>query len=236
MKLSTLNSKLNLLAVGSNAKTIKSDNDNQLTAILYLAPSTNSGYNTCPKASPGCTAACLYTAGRGKFSTVQNARIRKTKLFFEDRNTFLKQLHSDLSLFENYCKDNDIKPFVRLNGTSDISWEKYGIFDKYPNIQFYDYTKILNRKVSKYSNYHLTFSRSEDTKESDIVRAFSQNMNTTIVFKDEIPVTWKIQGTDYKVIDGDLNDLRPLDEPNVIVALKAKGDAKSDTSGFVIHG
>lgn len=236
MKLSTLNSKLNLLAVGSNAKTSKGDGEEYLTAILYLAPSTNSGYNTCPKASPGCTAACLYTAGRGKFSSVQNARIRKTKLFFEDRDTFLKQLHSDISLFETYCKDNNIKPFIRLNGTSDISWEKYGIFEKYPDIQFYDYTKILNRKVSKYSNYHLTFSRSENTPDSDIIKAFKQNMNTTVVFKDEIPVVWKIQNKEYKVIDGDTNDLRPLDENNVIVALKAKGDAKKDTSGFVIYG
>ena len=115
MKLSTLNSKFNLLAVGSNAKTSKGDGEEYLTAILYLAPSTNSGYNTCPKASPGCAAACLYTAGRGKFSSVQNARIRKTKLFFEDRDTFLKQLHSDISMFQKYCKDNNIKPFVRLN-------------------------------------------------------------------------------------------------------------------------
>lgn len=115
MKLSTLNAKLNLLAVGTNSKTIKSDDEEYLTAILYLAPSTNSGYNTCPKASEGCKQACLYTAGRGKFSNVQNARIRKTKLFFEQRDIFLQQLHQDIELFQKYCKDNNIKPFVRLN-------------------------------------------------------------------------------------------------------------------------
>ena len=194
------------------------------------------GYNTCTKASEGCKQACLYTAGRGKFSNVQNARIRKTKLFFEQRDIFLQQLHQDIELFQKYCKNNNVKPMVRLNGTSDISWEKYGIFEKYSDVQFYDYTKILNRKVSKYPNYHLTYSRSENTTEEDILKAFRQNMNTTVVFREEIPVVWKVQDKEFKVIDGDVNDLRPLDETGVIVGLKAKGDAKSDTSGFVIHG
>ena len=56
--------KLNLLSVGTNAKTSKGDDENTLTAILYLAPNTISGYNVCPNASPGCIASCLFTAGR----------------------------------------------------------------------------------------------------------------------------------------------------------------------------
>ena len=39
---------------------------------------------------------------------------------------------------------------------------------------------------------------------------------------------------DVKVIDGDEHDMRFLDEPNVVVGLKAKGKAKKDSSGFVI--
>ena len=35
MKLSTLNGKMNLLAIGTNSKTAKGDDDTKLTAIMY---------------------------------------------------------------------------------------------------------------------------------------------------------------------------------------------------------
>ena len=183
----------------------------------------------------GCRAACLSTAGRGKFSNVKEARLRKTKLFFEDRATFLKQLEQDIALFAKYCEQNKIKAYVRLNGTSDISWEKYGIFEKFPQVQFYDYTKVHNRKVSHLSNYHLTYSRSEDSSDADLTKALNSGMNVAVVFHKELPVKWVINSKEIPVINGDTNDLRPLDPKQSIVGLVSKGDAKKDSSGFVIY-
>jgi len=231
MKLSTLNSKLNLLSVGTNAKTIKSDKlDDSLTAIMYLAPANLSGYEVCPNRSNGCTASCLFTAGRGNMNTVQQARIRKTKLFFEDNKQFLTLLHSDLSLFLSFCKQESKTAYVRLNGTSDIDWENYLDFSKYPDIIFYDYTKRTDRSLNTLpTNYHITFSKDERTSDSEI-SSIIHSVNVAVVF-DTVPDTWN----GYKVIQGDLTDLRPKDEKGVIVGLKAKGKAKKDTSGFVIR-
>lgn len=160
---------------------------------------------------------------------VQEARVRKTKWFFENRDTFLVQLKEDLTLFKEYCEASGITPYVRLNGTSDISWEKYGIFSDFPTLNFYDYTKIPTRKVSLYKNYHLTFSRDETTTDETIMEVIS-TMNVAVVF-NEVPVVWK----GITVIDGDKDDLRIKDDRNVIVGLKSKGKARKDTSGFVVH-
>ena len=108
MKLSTLNGKMNLLAIGTNSKTAKGDDDTKLTAIMYLAPAEISGYEVCPNRSEGCTNSCLFTAGRGAMTNVQQARVRKTKMFFEDQTNFLKLLNDDITLFEKYCIENNI--------------------------------------------------------------------------------------------------------------------------------
>lgn len=231
---SSLNSKMQLLSVGTNAKTSKGDSDEVLTAIMYLAPHDMSGYEVCPSSSEGCRNVCLVSAGRGSMTSVQQARIRKTKLFFEDNTVFMQQLLSDITLFETYCTNNNVQGFVRLNGTSDILWETYGFFDKFPTLKFYDYTKIHGRDVSEYPNYRLTFSRSEDHTEDDIHQAIKLGHNVAIVF-EKVPETY----LDIPVIQGDLSDLRWEDPVGVIVGLKAKGKARKSTQaedkGFVIR-
>ena len=139
--------------------------------------------------------------------------------------------------FSSYCKKKDIKPVVRLNGTSDIAFHKKGIMDEFPGIQFYDYTKypFAKRPTSKLpSNYHLTFSRSEHAISysigADIGNNLENGRNVAVVF-DVVPTTWH----GIKVIDGDSHDMRFLDSVGVIVGLKAKGEAKKDTSGFVVR-
>lgn len=233
-KISTLNSKMKLLSVGTNAKTIKGDTDAELTAIMYLAPHNMSGYDVCPSSSEGCRNVCLVTAGRGSMTSVQQARIRKTVLFFEERKTFLDTLISDLSLFSSFCTDNDIQGYVRLNGTSDILWEDFNIFEKFPTINFYDYTKILGRDVSNIPNYRLTFSRSENTTDHDVTSLLKSGYNVSIVF-DKVPKEY----LGNTVIEGDLTDLRWEDPTGVIVGLKAKGKAvkasKDEDKGFVIR-
>lgn len=224
---------------GSNAKTVKGD-DEYLTAIMYLAPFKLSGVgNTCAMAEMAkCHAPCLNTAGRGKFSNIQKARIRKTKWFFEDRQSFLSQLDNDIQKFIDFCDRHSVKPAIRLNGTSDIRWELYkgddglNVFERFPTVQFYDYTKIANRKVKLIGNYYLTWSYSQaDKAYADMAKlAKKNNMNIAVVFRNEMPKKF----LNWKVIDGDKDDLRFLDPPRSIVGLKAKGKAKSDKSGFVI--
>lgn len=189
--------------------------------------------NLCSKASEGCAKACLYSAGRGAFSNVQNARINKTKLFFQNNKQFMLSLQNDISLFESYCIENKIQGYVRLNGTSDVDWQKLKIdsvslFEKFPNIIFYDYTKDFSKK-SIHKNYDLTYSRSEVTKDNSILNRIKQGTNVAIVF-DKLPLLWN----GIEVVNGDLNDLRPLDKKGVIVGLVAKGSAKKDDSGFVV--
>lgn len=222
-----------LLSVGTNAKTVKGDKSSEyLTAILYMAPHTSNsrGINLCPKASNGCAKACLYTSGRGRFSSVQNARTAKAEWFISDREGFLEQLHRELLDFSRYARLRGKKPAVRLNGTTDILWETLLDMSVYPEIQFYDYTKYqVRRKAEALPNYHLTFSRSETLDPQDIPPML-ERMNVAVVF-DSLPKEY----LGIPVIDGDKTDLRFLDPSGVIVGLTAKGDAKKDTSGFVIH-
>jgi hypothetical protein len=162
------------------------------------------------------------------------ARKRKTQFFANDRQGFLELLIDDVQKAINYSTKKGFIPVFRLNGTSDISWEKYKIngktiFEHFPNTQFYDYTKILHRKVLHISNYHLTFSRAE-SNQRDVDYALSSGMAVAMVF-DAIPAEYN----NMPVFDADDTDLRFLDPKNHIIGLKAKGKAKKDTSGFVIR-
>ena len=229
--------KLDLLSVGTNAKTVKSDKQGvYLTAILYLAPAVQvSGINLCPLSELAeCRTACLYTAGRGAFNNVQSARIRKTVFWRDNRAAFLDALRNDLNRFQSYCIKRDLIPAVRLNGTSDIPWEKYSIIEENPGIQFYDYTKSYARLNNPQpANYYLLLSYSmASSVYARHIKTTAKNTgaNIAVVFRSNPPATY----LGRNVINGDLDDLRFLDAPNSIVALSAKGQAKKDTSGFVI--
>jgi len=160
---------------------------------------------------------------------IQKARIRKTKYFFEARDYFMQDLYTDITKAIKFAERKGLIPVFRLNGTSDLSWEKYGIngknlFELFPTVQFYDYTKVLGRKVKQYKNYHLTFSKA-DGNDADVAEALLQGMSVVAVY-DKIP-----EGTP----SADETDLRFLDPKGVMLGLKAKGRAKKDYSGFVIR-
>ena len=143
----------------------------------------------------------------------------------------MSKLHEDITLFNTYCIDNNIQGFVRLNGTSDIDWQKLKInntslFSNFPSITFYDYTKDYTRE-SHFPNYHLTYSYNEKTDVKILPQLINKG-NVAVVF-NKLPIMW----SGYEVINGDLNDLRPKDKRGVIVGLVAKGRAKKDVSGFV---
>jgi len=226
--------KTNLLSVNADAKTSKG-NTGFLTGILYLVPAGQAGLkNLCPKASEGCKLACLYTAGRGKLNMVQEARIKKTEFFLKDRKSFLDILKSDFRILEIQAKEQGLKAAVRLNGTSDIAFHKLIDMESYPNIQFYDYTKVVtkaldyaNGKLPK--NYYVVFSRSESNW-NDCIKVLNAGGNVAAVFRDKLPSTY----SRFPVLDGDKNDARFLDEKGCIIGLKAKGEAKKDKSNFVI--
>lgn len=232
-----------------NAKTSKGESLGYLTGILYLAPH-NEAYNhgvidrkvnLCPNASEGCAKACLFTAGRGKFNNVLQGRLRKTKLFIEDRELFMSQLIHDVSSLIRKAKRENLIPVVRLNGTSDIPFESLklngkSIMDIFPELVWYDYTKSVKRMTKQKlpSNYHLTFSKSE-TNYDETIQVLESGGNVAVVFNTKKGNGLPESYLGYKVIDGDTHDLRFLDDKNVIIGLRAKGDAKKDTSRFVVH-
>jgi len=224
------------------------------TKALHLAPSTMSGYNTCPKASKGCKAVCLTYSGQGQCyrqgelynSRVHRSRIGKTILLHEHKAFFFKKLKREIDNFIIKCTKKGTKPAIRLNCTSDLPWEKMkdpstkkSLMELYPNVQFYDYTKILSRLNKVPENYFLNFSRSE-SNEKEVIKALEMGINVCVVFlKDEYPSNYK----GYRIIDGDKTDLRFLDNKffenhtgkGIVVGLKSKGwKSKKDLSGFVI--
>jgi hypothetical protein len=222
----------------ANTKTMKGEALGYRTYIMHLAPSTLSGYQVCPMASTGCATACLNLSGMGRFSNVQAARIAKTKWFFEDRASFMAQLVKEIRSAIRSSQKAGLVPVFRLNGTSDIRWETVSVFvdafwhnnimDAFPSVQFYDYTKIPNRRNVP-SNYHLTFSRSEMNEELALQVLSAGIMNVAVVF-DNLPKKW----AGVTVVDGTETDLRFLDERAVVVGLKANGKAKKDTTGFTV--
>ncbi len=239
---------MKLLSTG-NPKLMKGEKQGYLSFVLHLAPSKLSGYNTCPMASVGCALACLNTAGRGGMfkkgettNAIQKARIRKTVEFFENREGFMQTLADDILAGIRQAKRKNMIPVFRLNGTSDIRWETIPVYDynkdgivwynnimeMFPEVQFYDYTKLTNRRDLP-ANYHLTFSRSESNEMDALHILANGTMNVAVVF-DELPAKW----AGVKVVSGDDTDLRFLDEQGVVVGLKSKGKAKKDNSGFTV--
>lgn len=231
-----------LLSIGTNAKTIKGDKYGFKTGVLYLAPYDLSGWQVCPMAKlAGCIHGCLNSAGRGVFNNVQSARIAKTSRFMVDRQAFMTDLVKSIRFLIRQANKDHMIPLVRLNGTSDIRWEDITfmhdgklqtIFEVFPHVDFYDYTKLINRKgIPK--NYDLTFSYSGTPEFLPFVKkAIDQGMRIATVFRSKGEIPSRFMGRE--VIDGDDSDIRHTEPKNVIVALYAKGKAKKDYSGFVV--
>jgi hypothetical protein len=236
-----------LLTTG-NPKTAKGEKLGYLTAILHFAPASLSGRNVCSHSTAGCRASCLNTAGRGGIgldadglNTIQVARIRRTRWFRRDREAFMQQLVADIARHVKHARAHGLKPAVRLNGTSDLPWERIradgypNVFERFPDVQFYDYTKVpaaIRKLALQIPNYSLTFSLAEsnETKARD---ALAAGFNVAAVFPVKrgrpLPRTY----WDAPVIDGDKSDLRFTDPAGCIVGLRAKGRAIYDYSGFV---
>ena len=229
----------------NNFKTVKGEKLGYRTYILYMSAfkQNSKGINVCSHASAGCAASCLVGSGMGgMYTAVQQGRINRTEFFLKDRVGFLFQLKSEIERAIRLNKGKAI-PVFRLNGTSDLPYEKYrvfegkNIFEVFPDVQFYDYTKNWLRfdKVLP-SNYHLTFSRSE-TNHFKAMELLKRGVNVAMVF-DKLPETYG----GFKVINADETDLRFKDEKGVICGLKYKkmtgkgaNNALAFESGFAIR-
>ena len=239
-----------LLGVERDAKTIKGTAGGYLTGILYLAPGQLAGVgNLCPHASDGCLAACLFTAGNARFENVNRGRVMRTRFLHADRAGFLAMLRGEIAGLVRKAKERGLKPVVRLNGTSDLPWEKLApeLFADFPTVRFYDYAKSL-RRVLAYAkgelprNYHLTFSLSETNAVAAGI-ALAAGVNVAAVADGvKIGKRFALPGmTEARpTFSADRHDLRFLDRKGKdgkgrIGILKAKGKAKGDRSGFVIR-
>lgn len=212
------------LLTTKNTKILKGRDKGYMIFGMHLLPG-----RVCARATPGCLRACLNTAGQGCYRNVQEARAKKTKFFWEDTPGFLTMLRDEITKMARRAQKKGFIPAFRLNLTSDIPWETYGIPQEFSHLQFYDYTKYHDRHPPE--NYHLTFSRSESLINHDNAKTWlRRGGNVAVVFKDkELPTTY----WGYRVHSGDDDDLRFLD-PFGVIGLSAKGKAKSDTTGFVV--
>ena len=224
--------------LSSSSKAAKCSEVNVLNRVMYLTPGA-----FCPRATAGCLAVCLgHTSGRMVMPTSTRARDRRTALYKMDQEHFLRILRNDLWELKEEANWRGMTPAVRLNGTSDIPWERLHpeLLEEFDDIQFFDYTK-LPRRMWRFldgkmrcgswpSNYHLTFSMSEEN-EDESFDLLDARANVAIVFWPRLPKNW----SGYRVIDGDKHDARFLDPNGLIVGLRAKGIAREDLSGFVVH-
>lgn len=230
------------LLTTSNTKIRKGEKLGVMTFGVHLAPANLSGFNVCKDASAGCAAACLNTAGMGVYSTVQKARIEKTRLFFSDREAFMTQLVKEIRSAVKKAQKNGMQAAFRLNLTSDLPWEKIRhagqtVLEMFPSVQFYDYTASPARMSAFLAgempaNYHLTFSRKENTPDELVKSILATGGNVAVVFRKKLPA--RAFGAD--VVNGDETDARFLDGKGKIVGLVEKGRAKKDLTGFVLEG
>lgn len=201
----------------ANPKIMKSIEKGWATAGLSLAPAWESGHNTCPNHSTECSLACINKTGMGNMPSVQEARIRRTLDFFNNREHFFSTLNADIYQFCLNSRELSLKVALRLNVYSDIRWERHGVMQRWSSVAFYDYTKIPNRRNLP-DNYKLTFSFSGNNL-SACRKALANGMSVAVPFLGELPKTW----LGHEVIDGDADDLRFLDPAPCIVGLRAKG-------------
>lgn len=219
--------------LSNSAKVDKCESVGVLARVLYFTPGI-----FCPSATPGCRQSCLgHTSGRMRFRTHTEARDARAALYLEQPQLFLKRLRAELTLLETDALQHGLRPAVRLNGTSDLSWERLcsELFADFPNVEFFDYTKLYGRMLDFLectfpANYHLTFSV-DANKTGKAIDVLKRGGNVAAVFWPEVPETW----WGFPVINGDAHDARFLDPAGVVVGLTAKGLARVDVHGFTIR-
>ena len=235
--------------LGSGTKTELGESLWVKTAVQYLSPAKEAGINTCPWASRGCAEACLgHSAGNLRFSSNQRVRIKKTLFRHLFPESYHRLLHAEIALHAEQSRAIGMTPAVRLNGSSDILWERHVDMASFEGVQFYDYTKArAGTRENRPSNYHLTYSLHEGARSMEYAKEWLRaGGNAAVVVaaagsskrKDAKRVARQLVASGWQgfpCIDGDLTDVRFRDQPGSWVVLYAKGDALKDSSGFVVR-
>jgi len=215
-----------LSGVDTSAKLALNGKHGVVTTCLYLLPWNQSGYQVCP-GGEHCKDFCLNGSGHNKGdilsrgvegSRINRARMKKTRLFFEDRELFMRVLIYEIERAMNYAKRREMEYSIRLNCTSDLSPEAFkidgkNILELYPNVPIYDYTKVATRYrlVEKYPNYSLTFSY-DGFNWDTCVDFLRRGINVAVVFESkEKPISFR----GYPIIDMTKSDLRYKDPRNI---------------------
>lgn len=222
----------NVSYIGSTTQSAKmnySYNNGWETYCIYLAPSTMSGHQVCPN-DKWCREFCLNGSGRNKgdilahgfeHSKINISRIKKTKLFFENRELFMEIVIREITRFYNHAKKNNMGFAIRINGTSDLNIESFiykgqNLLQSFPHIQFYDYTKCNGYLTipNRYANYDITLSFNGYNWEK-CEEYLKNGGKVAVVFNGHLPNTFK----GYRVIDANGYDMRFLDPKGTIMGL-----------------
>lgn len=232
--------------VSTSAKMMHSQEySHQYTYAIYLAPANTSGYNVCSHSTPECRLGCLATSGHAGMelisgrSVIKDARIKKTRLFYEEPEFFMQWMFAEIRMYQKKAKKDGYYFSVRLNATSDIDWQNVSIsgqtiFQIFHEINFYDYTKNANKFINKADNYHLTLSytgRNWELCEALLKKGVNIAMVFNVKSEKLLPAMYK----GYKVINGDLTDYRIDDAKGIIVGLKWKRIANREAEKKILN-
>lgn len=229
-------------STNSSAKIAKNGKVHNVdTYIIYLSPASTSGYNVCQHSTHECRLGCLATSGRAKMdiasgkNVIINSRIKKTKLFFEHNEFFMRWMFAEIESAKKTAAKKGHGFSTRLNGTSDIDFTNYKVdgltvYEKFADVQHYDYTKDANKITQPQAeNYHITFSYSGRNK-AMAMYYLKKGGNVAVVFnaknESEIPSEWN----GFPVINGDESDVRYKDGNGKVVGLKFKEIADKQAS------
>jgi hypothetical protein len=246
MKQQTLRARNHSYFTIGNTKTIKGRKRGYKTIILHFLPHkmNTTGINVCPNATKECIESCLNDSGRYRiFKAIKAARLRKTDEFLAQRALTTSKLAEEIQFYINQTEREGLDLCVRLNGTSDLNWAKQKttegntLFQTFPGLQFYDYTKSLSIALGslKIPNYDITFSYSGENT-ADCVKLLALGFNIAVAIQN-VKKNDTMGGNflEHDIIDGDVDDLRFLDSKGKIVGLRVKGiEQKKRTNSFLV--
>lgn len=208
---------------------------------VTLRPSDGSGYDVCALARfAACHTICVMEKiGMANWDSVKASRDALTRWLFEDTAAYLGRLDIELGKMSARAEKSGKLLYVRLNTGSDIRYERIArwLFDSYPNVRFYDYTKLTPRLFddSMPRNYSLSYSVHGNSKDTDIRAILERGKNCVVVTDSEyngqrkifgaLPDTMEIAGARFNTRDGDKLDFRheDFDGRGNLVLLRFKG-------------
>jgi hypothetical protein len=212
--------------LNENGKTKKSSGENVHTKGLALAPHSTNGlknFDVCPRASSECRKNCLGTEAGGNRQypdTSLASKVVKTHYVALHPEHAARILDHEIGQHVKKATKKGYKPGVRLNVTSDIAWEHHAkpLFQRHPEAQFYDYTKMHNRVGHKDlpPNYHLSLSHTgtghSESNDHHAVKALEKGHVVAMIYhkakKDKEPthVEDVKTGKRYPIANGDHDD------------------------------